>query len=75
MRGVKDMQRTIKIKGMTCGHCAGRVKKELEAISGVTSADVSAQKGTALVELTQEVDEAKLKTAVEEAGYELVGVK
>ena len=69
------MQKTIEIEGMSCAHCEGHVKKELEAICGVTSADVSADKGTAVVELAHEVDEAKFKAAVEEAGYEFVEVK
>ncbi len=68
------MQKTIKVKGMSCGHCEGHVKKELEAVSGVNSADVSASEGTAVVELTHEVDEAKFKDAIEEAGYEFVKV-
>ncbi|MTI61804.1 MAG: hypothetical protein FH762_17780 [Firmicutes bacterium] len=66
--------KTIKIEGMTCGHCAGHVKKELEAICGVSSADVSADKGTAVVELAHDVEEDKFKAAVEEAGYEFVDV-
>lgn len=69
------MQKTVIVKGMTCGHCEGRVKKELEAICGVTSADVSAAEGTAVVELAHEVEEGKLKAAVEEAGYDFVEVK
>ncbi|QTL97425.1 heavy-metal-associated domain-containing protein [Iocasia frigidifontis] len=69
------MQKTIKIEGMSCRHCENHVKKELEAVCGVTSANVSADKGTAVVELAHEVDEVKFKAAVEEAGYEFVEVK
>ncbi|WP_202708578.1 heavy-metal-associated domain-containing protein [Sporosalibacterium faouarense] len=69
------MKKTIKIEGMTCGHCAGRVKKELENVCGVTSAEVSASDKKAVVELAHEVDDAKLKAAVEEAGYTPVAVE
>lgn len=69
------MQKIITIKGMSCGHCEGHVKKELEVLCGVTSADVSADKGIAVLELAHEIDEAKFKAAVEEAGYEFVEVK
>ena len=61
--------RTMKIEGMMCGHCEARVKKALEALPGVESAEVSYEKGEALVHLSgQESDEA-LKKAVEEQDY------
>jgi len=68
------MEKTIVIEGMTCSHCEGHVTKELESICGVTSVEVSADNGTAVVELAHEVEEAKLKAAVKEAGYEFVEV-
>ena len=61
--------KTMKIEGMMCGHCEARVKKALEALPGVESAEVSYEKGEALVHLSgQESDEA-LKKAVEEQDY------
>lgn len=69
------MKKTIKIEGMSCGHCAGRVKKELEAVCGVKSAEVSASDKKAVVELAHEVDAEKLIAAVEEAGYTAVSVE
>lgn len=61
--------KTMKIEGMMCGHCEARVKKALEALPGVESAEVSHEKGEALVHLSgQESDEA-LKKAVEERDY------
>ncbi|OCL26342.1 heavy metal transport/detoxification protein [Orenia metallireducens] len=69
------MKKTIKIEGMTCGHCAGRVKKELEEICGVTSADVSAEEKRAIVELAHEVEDNRFEAAVAEAGYEVVGIE
>ncbi len=69
------MKKIIKIEGMSCGHCAGRVKKELEALEGVKSAEVSANDKKAVVELDKEVAADKLKGAVEEAGYTPVSVE
>ena len=61
--------KTMKIEGMMCGHCEACVKKALEALPGVESAEVSHEKGEALVHLSgQESDEA-LKKAVEEQDY------
>ncbi len=61
--------KTMKIEGMMCGHCEARVKKALEALPGVESAEASHEKGEALVHLSgQESDEA-LKKAVEEQDY------
>ncbi|MGI5482702.1 heavy-metal-associated domain-containing protein [Streptomyces lavendofoliae] len=61
------------VKGMTCGHCEGAVSEEISAIAGVTS--VAAVAATGLVTVTSEavLDEAAVRAAVDEAGYELVG--
>ena len=69
------MKKTMKIKGMMCAHCEGRVKKALEAVSGVTEADVSAKKGTATVTLADNVADDALAAAVTSAGYEVVKVE
>ena len=45
------MKRTIRIEGMMCGHCSGRVKKALEAVAGVETAEVSHETGMAAVTL------------------------
>ena len=63
------MEKTMEIKGMMCGHCEATVKKALEAIDGVASAEVSHEKGTAVVTLDKEVADEVLKTAVEEKDY------
>ncbi len=68
------MKKIIDIHGMSCGHCEGHVKKELEAIPGVESAVASAADKKAIVNLSQDVDNEKLKTAIEEAGYEFIKV-
>ena len=67
------MEKTLKIEGMMCMHCSGRVKKALEAIDGVESAQVSHETGTAVVTLSREVPDDVLKKAVTDAGYEVVG--
>ncbi len=69
------MEKIIKIEGMSCGHCEARVKRELEALDGVKSADVSADDNRAVVQLEKEVAVDKLKGAVEEAGYTPVAVE
>ncbi|MFW5998637.1 MAG: heavy-metal-associated domain-containing protein [Bacillota bacterium] len=68
------MQKTIKIEGMSCGHCEQHVKKELESLSGINSVEVSADKGTAELELETEVEMSKIKDAVEKAGYEFIEI-
>ncbi|WFD09666.1 heavy-metal-associated domain-containing protein [Tepidibacter hydrothermalis] len=68
------MKKVINIEGMSCGHCAGRVKTELQSIDGVKGAEVSAEEKKAVVELTNEVDNETLKEAVIEAGYEVVSI-
>lgn len=67
------MQKTLKIEGMMCTHCSGRVKKALEDLPGVLSAEVSHESGTAVVTLSTPVDDATLKKAVEDQGYQVVG--
>ena len=69
----KTMEKTLKIEGMMCTHCSGRVKKALEEVSGVLSAEVSHESGTAVVTLGSPVDDAVLKKAVEDQGYQVVG--
>lgn len=69
------MEKTVKINGMMCGHCEAHVKKALEAIAGVSGAEVSHEKGTAVVTLSQDVSNDVLTNAVKEAGYEVVEVK
>ncbi len=55
------MKKTIKINGMMCGHCEARVKQLLEAFSEVKSADVSHKKGTAVLDLSSEIDQQQSK--------------
>lgn len=64
-----EMKKTMMIEGMMCGHCEARVKKCLETLDGVESAEVSHEKGTAVVTLSAEVADEVLKKAVEEQDY------
>lgn len=67
--------RCIYIKGMMCGHCENRVKTALEALPQVESAEVSHEKGTAMVTLSAAIDNKALKHAVEEQGYKVTSIK
>ena len=69
----KSMEVTMKIEGMMCGHCEAAVKKALEAIPTVESAEVSHEKGTAVVRLSAETPFEVLKKAVEDKDYKVVG--
>ena len=66
------MTKTLKIEGMMCGHCEAHVKGALEALDGVTEAQVSHETGTAVVTLSHEVAEDTLKAAVEAQGYKVL---
>lgn len=67
-----EMKKTVKIEGMMCAHCSGRVKQSLEKIPGVESADVSHESGEAILSLTASVSDEVIRAAVEEAGYKVV---
>ena len=68
------MTKTMEIKGMMCPHCEATVKKALEAVAGVTGAEVSHEKGTAVVSMDAEVANDVLKKAVEDKDYEVLGI-
>ena len=70
-----SMTKTMHIEGMMCGHCEARVKKTLEGISGVKSAVVSHENGTAIVELESNLDSSVLKKAVEDQDYKVTGIE
>ena len=71
----KDMEKTMEIKGMMCGHCEARVKKALEALPEVAEATVSHEAGTAVVKLSAAVADDVLKKAVEDQDYEVTGIR
>ena len=69
------MVKTMKIEGMMCGHCEAAVKKALEAIDGVASAEVSHTAGTAVVTLSKPVENAVLRKAVEDKDYTVTDIE
>lgn len=71
----KVMTKTMKIEGMMCPHCEARVKKTLEGIENIESADVSHADGTAVVTFVAPVTDDVLKNAVEEQGYTVIDIK
>ena len=66
------MEKVMKINGMMCPHCSGRVKKFLEALPEVSEAVVSHEKGTAVITLNAPIADEILKKTVEDQGYEVV---
>lgn len=73
--GEKEMKKTMKIEGIMCSHCEASVKKALEAIDGVESAEVSHEAGTAIVTMSKEVSNDVLKSAVEAKDYNVTGIE
>ena len=71
----ENSEKTVQIKGMMCGHCEARVKKALEELSGVDEATFSHEKGTAVLEISGNVNYKAIKKAVTDAGYKFIGVK
>ena len=73
--GDQAMKKTMNIEGMMCPHCSGRVKKCLEALEQVETAEVSHESGKAIVTLNTAVADDLLKTTVEEQGYTVTGIE
>lgn len=71
----KEMKKTMKIEGMMCCHCEATVKKALEALDGVISAEVSHENGTAVLELSGDVSDDLLKKTVEDKDYKVTGIE
>ena len=71
---IGTMKKTMKIEGMMCGHCEATVKKALEGLDGVTSAEVSHEAGTAVVELSADVTDDVLKKTVEDKDYKVTAI-
>lgn len=70
----KNKEMKITVKGMMCGHCEAHVKKALEAIDGIENVVASHDENLVTFDTTKDIDEAVIKAAVEEAGYEYVGM-
>ena len=74
-KGVIQMEKVMNIEGMVCGNCVKHVDKALREIEGITQVEVSLEKKMAQVQLNQDVPDDVLKTAVEEAGYQVVSIQ
>lgn len=69
------MEKTLKIEGMMCGHCEAHVKKALEALEGVTQANVSHENGTAVLTMNEDISEDVLKQTVADQGYKVTEIQ
>ena len=68
------MTKRIQIEGMSCEHCAMRVKKMLESLDGVSSAEVSLADKSAVVTLETDVPDRQLRDMVYDAGYDVTAI-
>ena len=71
----KSMTKTMNIEGMMCCHCEARVKKALEALDAVSEAAVSHESGTAVVTLSSDISDEKLKETVEAEDYKVTFIQ
>ncbi|MCI9155831.1 MAG: metal-transporting ATPase, partial [Lawsonibacter sp.] len=74
-QGGNNMNKTMKIEGMMCAHCTGRVEKALSVIDGVSAVEMSLEGKSATLTLSKDVDDQVLTDAVTQAGYEVVSVQ
>lgn len=74
-KGVIQMEKTLNIEGMVCMNCVKHVDKALREVQGVQNVTVSLENKSAQVQLGQDVTDAVLRTAVEDAGYEVIGIR
>jgi copper chaperone len=68
------MKKKISIEGMSCGHCVRHVENALKEVSGITDVTVDLKEKNAIVELNDDVTDTALKSAVEEAGYDVTAI-
>jgi copper chaperone len=66
-----SVQQIYTVNGMTCGHCVASVTEEVQEVAGVEEVSVVLETGQVTVTSAEPLDEAAIRTAVEEAGYEL----
>ncbi|MCM8709987.1 copper ion binding protein [Clostridium sp. SYSU_GA19001] len=69
------MKKKILVEGMSCGHCVNHVKEALSELSGVTSVDVNLKAKTAIIEAEADIEDKDIKSAIEDAGYEVVSIE
>lgn len=69
------MKKTVRIEGMSCGHCTARVTKALEGLTGVTSVNVDLSQNIATFEADPSVTDAVIIEAIDDAGYDVLGIE
>ena len=69
------MKKILNIKGMSCQHCVRHVEEALKELDGVIDVYVNLDENTAIVEMQEAIADELIKSAIEEAGYELAGIK
>lgn len=69
------MKKKILVEGMSCGHCVNHVKEALSELKGVTSVDVNLKGKTAVIESSIDVKNEDIKSAIDDAGYEVAGIQ
>lgn len=69
------MKKVVHVEGMGCQNCVKHVKEALEGLDGVSGAEVSLEAGTAVITLTKEVADDAVRSAVDEAGYDVAGIE
>lgn len=74
-KGENTMEKVMHIEGMACGHCTARVEKVLGALPGVTAVKADLESKTAVVTMTEAVDDKLLTDTVTEAGYDVTGIE
>ncbi|MFD3158395.1 heavy-metal-associated domain-containing protein [Haloimpatiens sp. FM7330] len=69
------MKKKLLIDGMSCGHCAMRVKNVLSDLKSVNNVDVNLDKKSALIDMKDNIEDSILKETVEEAGYDVISIE
>jgi len=69
------MKKKIAIEGMSCSHCVSHAKEALSEFEGVTAVNVNLESKTAILESLSDIEDEAIKSAVEDAGYEVVGIE
>ncbi|WPC39485.1 heavy-metal-associated domain-containing protein [Clostridium sp. JS66] len=69
------MKKKMIVQGMSCGHCVNHVKTALEELEGVTNVSVDLDSKIAIIEADREIEDGDIRSAVEDAGYDIVSVE
>ena len=72
---MNTVKKTVKIEGMMCPHCSGRVRDSLIALKGVAAADVSHERGNAIIELSDDISNEAIINLITSIGYKVTGIE